>query len=118
MANPNFIVDDRELQDEVIRYLTDARLRLTPSALPLPEKDADRAGKFAMFLARRYYRDRLQRSFRYSALFASQTHRKAQDAVEGESFAALMHESVLGSLSAAQRVGQMAAAYLSDGDSQ
>jgi hypothetical protein len=106
---------DRDLQDEVIRYLTDARLRATPSdALPLPPQEADKAGRFAMFLARRYYRDRMQRSFRYSALFAKQTQRRAEDSVEGDAFAQIARDSVLGSLNAAQRAGQMAAAYLTD----
>jgi len=110
---------DRDLQDEVIRYLTDARLRVTtPDALPLPTLEAEKAGRFAMFLARRYYRDRLQRSFRYSALFAKQTRRKAEDSVEGDAFAEIARDSVLGSLNAAQRVGQMAVTYLTDRDWQ
>lgn len=108
-------MDDRDLQDEVIRYLTDARLRATPSgALPVPRPEAEKAGKFAMFLARRYYRDRMQRSFRYSAFFAKETQRRAEDSVEGNAFADIARDSVLGSLDAAQRVGQMAVAYLTD----
>ena len=62
---------DRELQDAVITYLADAALRRGASDLPLAPEQAQRAGRFARFLARRYYRDRLARSFRYSRRFGA-----------------------------------------------
>jgi hypothetical protein len=55
---------DRELQDEVITYLADATLRRSSADLPMAPEQAQRADRFARFLARRYYRDRLARSFR------------------------------------------------------
>ncbi len=106
---------DRDLQDDVIRYLADAGTRnKNSSGLPLSPEQAKRAGKFGRFLARRYYRDRLARSFRYSRLFATAIGLTAEQVVDGESFQTFLNECVMGSLEAAQRVGQMALMYLSD----
>jgi len=106
---------DRDLQDEVIRYLADAGVRnKNSSGLPLSPEQAKRAEKFSRFLARRYYRDRLARSFRYSRLFAPAIGRTAEQVVDGESFQDFLNECVMGSLEAAQRVGQMAVSHLSD----
>jgi hypothetical protein len=115
MPKPESSKSDRDLQDEVIRYLADARARKTSSSeLPLSLEQAQKAEKFARFLARRYYRDRLARSFRYSRPFASAIGRSAEQVVNGESFQDFLTECVMGSLEAAQRVGQMAVTYLSD----
>src|SRR5437762_12465846 len=106
---------DRDLQDDVIRYRADAGVRnKNSSGLPLSPEQAKRAEKFGRFLARRYYRDRLARSFRYSHLFASARGRNVEQVAEGESFQDFLNECVMGSLEAAQRVGQMAVSYLSD----
>src|SRR5205823_11336090 len=106
---------DRDLQDEVIRYLADARARKKSSAeLPLSPEQAQKAEKFGRFLARRYYRDRLARSFRYSRMFSSAIGRTAEQVVDGEFFQDFLNECVMGSLEAAQRVGQMAVTHLSD----
>ena len=106
---------DRDLQDDVIRYLVDARARNKSSAeLPLSPEQARRAEKFGRFLARRYYRDRLARSFRYSRMFASAIGRTAEQVVDGEAFQDFLNESVMGSLEAAQRVGEMAVTHLSN----
>jgi hypothetical protein len=115
MPKPESSRSDRDLQDEVIRYLADARARKKSSAqLPLSPEQAQKAEKFGRFLARRYYRDRLARSFRYSRLFASAIGRTAEQVVDGESFQDFLKECVMGSLEAAQQVGQMAVMHLSD----
>lgn len=107
---------DRELQDEIIRYVTDPQARrgngrLKPGALKLSAEQAARAAQFARFLARRYYRDRLGRSFRYSAMLVSE--RRASDVVEANDFESLLSEGALGSLALAQRIGQSAVDWLS-----
>ncbi len=100
---------DRDLQDAVITYLADATLRRAPvPGLPLSSEQARRAGKFARFLARRYYRDRLARSFRYSPRFAA----AAETLVDTPAFDAFLDDCVLGSAAAAERVGDMATAFL------
>lgn len=109
-------MNDRALQDELIRYLSDARLRAAATnPLKLTGAEAQKAQKFARFLARRYYRDRLIRSFRYSRLFADRTGRRAEevcDLLECESF---LEDCVLGSLASARRAGEMAVAHLASG---
>src|SRR5437868_4811335 len=106
------IGSDRDLQDEVITYLADVRLRKQGAAIPLSPDQAHRAEKFARFLARRYYRDRLIRSFRYSQLFAKQVGRTADEVVDGEKFDSLMNDCVLGSRAAAESVAELAVAHL------
>jgi hypothetical protein len=102
----------REMQDNLIRYLSDARLRKHGAGeLPLSEEQARRAEKFSRFLARRYYRDRLVRSFRYSRLFALAGH-TAEGVVDAVHFQNFLDECVLGSLEAARRLGEMAVVYL------
>ena len=104
---------DRDLQDKLITYLADASVRRqTSSDLPISPQQAQRANRFARFLARRYYRDRLVRSFRYSQVFAAQLHRSAEEIVDGKPFDSFLNECVLGSFESAQRVGKMAVAHL------
>ena len=94
---------DRELQDEVIAYLADATLRGNAPDLPLAPEQALRAARFARFLARRYYRDRLARSFRYSRRFGP----SPEAFVDTPAFDAFLDDCVLGSLRAAERVGDL-----------
>jgi hypothetical protein len=104
----------RELQDRVIRYLADARLRRQPvSSLPLTPAEAEKAERFARFLARRYYRDRLLRAFRYARQLAPQTGRLADDIVDGEMFSRLLESGVLGSVETAEHVAEQAVNHLS-----
>lgn len=104
-------MSDRAVQDEVIRYLADASVRGHASA-PIPASEAAKAARFAQFLARRYYCDRLARSFRYSHRFFRQTGRTAEQVVDGAEFGEFLSMCVMGSLASAQRVGEMARAYL------
>lgn len=102
---------DRDLQDALITYLGDANLRRAAAVpLPLSPDQAQRAGKFARFLARRYYRDRLARSFRYSRRFAP----AVESVVDAPPFDQFLEDCVLGSLAAAVRVGDLALGTLKD----
>ena|SRR5579864_9128920 len=94
---------DRDLQDKVITYLVDATVRRSSAGLPLPPDQAQRAARFARFLARRYYRDRLARSFRYSRCFGS----SPESIVDTPAFDAFLDDCVLGSLRAAESVGDL-----------
>ena len=105
---------DRAVQDEVIRYLADGNVRAQgPHSAPISAGEAAKAAQFAHFLARRYYRDRLARSFRYSHRFRKPTGRIAEEVVDGKEFDQFLTECVMGSLESAQRVGAMARAHLS-----
>ena len=109
-------MNGRALQDEIIRYLSDANLRAAPQeSLKLTGGEAEKANKFARFLARRYYRDRLIRSFRYSRVLADKTGRRAEEICERGEFESFLDQCVLGSVDSARRAGEMAVAHLSAG---
>ncbi len=109
MAN----MSDRAVQDEVIRYLADANVRTHgPRRVPISVGEAAKAAQFAHFLARRYYRDRLARSFRYSHRFRKQTGRIAEEVVDRTEFDQFLTDCAMGSLDSAHRVGEMARAHL------
>src|SRR5438105_5141043 len=104
-------LNDRELQDEIIRYLTEPAARAVPTTALVPEQAA-RAAHFARFLARRYYRDRLGRSFRYSAMMLKGVGRRATDVVEAEEFNRVVSSQAMGSLAAAQQIGALTVQHL------
>ncbi len=107
-------MNDRALQDELIRYLTDAHHRRQgPGVLPIAAAEAQKATQFSHFLARHYYRDRLARSFQYSRRFRQTTGRRAEEVVDSTQFDSFLDNCVLGSLAAAQQVGTSAREYLS-----
>ena len=97
---------DRDLHDRVISYLSDANLRAGSTDF-LNETEVKRAERFSRFLARRYYRDRLRRSFRFSASLVSQSH-AASRLPDHPDFDEFLDHVVLGSLAAAREVGQLA----------
>src|SRR5256885_3330990 len=102
---------DRDVQDEIIRYLTEP-LGRTSAALALAPEQAVRAGHFAQFLARRYYRDRLGRSFRYSAMLVNGKDCRATEVVETEEFSHIVASEAMGSLAAAQQIGALSVQHL------
>ena len=105
-------MSDRAVQDEVIRYLADAKVRAQKPQEPICAGEAAKASQFAHFLARRYYRDRLARSFRYSHPFRRQTGRIAEEVADVKEFDLFLSQCVMGSLESAQQVGGMARAHL------
>ena len=105
-------LSDRDLQDRIITYLTDANLRRSGTANDLlGEDEGRRAQRFSRFLARRYYRDRLQRGFPYSSAVISQAD-AASRLVDGKEFDAIVDNCVLGSFATSREVGQLAVASL------
>jgi len=107
------LASDRDLQDAVITYLSDASLRRQQtSELPISAEQAARAHQFARFLARRYYRDRLVRSFRYSPLFRDVIGRSAEHVVDTAAFDGFLDECVLGSLPSAKRLAEITREFL------
>ena len=102
---------DRNLHDFVIRYLTDADAR-SGNQNPdfLDGIEVERAKRFSHFLARRYYRDRLHRGFRYSAVLLGSE--AAANLVDSREFDAILESCTLGSLVTAQIVGELALSEL------
>ena len=105
-------MSDRTVQDEIIGYLADAGLRIRASSA-IPAGERPKATRFAHFLARRYYRDRLARSFRYSHRLFRETGRAAEQVADSQEFSGFLETCVMGSLASAQRVSEMARAHLS-----
>jgi hypothetical protein len=100
--------NDRDLQDDVIRYLSDATLRSGETANEiLDDQELGRARRFSRFLARRYYRDRLSRGFRYSASLAGK-QQSAEQIVDTSDFDSILDHLVLGSLASSIEVGRLA----------
>jgi hypothetical protein len=106
-------MSDRAVQDEVIRYLADAKVRTQKPHWPICAGEAPKASRFAHFLARRYYRDRLARSFGYSYRLRGQTGRIAEEVVDTGQFDLFLNECALGSLGSARWVGRIARSHLS-----
>jgi hypothetical protein len=103
---------DRDLQDKVIRYLTDAKLRSGEANKGLLNEDeAERAKRFSHFLARRYYRDRLHRGFRYSAGLISPAQ-APEHVVETPAFDSILESCILGSLATSRELGRLSASQL------
>lgn len=98
-------MSDRAAQDEIIRFLSDARAEpvatITSDELP-------KARRFSRFLIRRYYRDRLLRGFRYAQMLGCDVGAIA----DPPEFDRVLDEAVLGSLQTAERVAKLARAAL------
>lgn len=104
--------NDRDIHDEVIHYLSDASLRLAQSSNDfLDREQAERARRFSHFLARRYYRDRLSRAFRYSATLLG-PGRIAEQITDSPEFDSILDRCVLGSLATSREVGDLAASVV------
>lgn len=104
----NSSLSDRTIQDQVIHYLADANVRRTGNKLDfLKAEEAERARRFSRFLARRYYRDRLHRGFRYSRALARDA-RQAEDGVDTPEFEAILNHCALGSFTTSMEIGRLA----------
>jgi hypothetical protein len=103
---------DRELQDHIIRYLADTGVQVgdhNPEFLD--QKQAQRASRFSRFLARRYYRDRLQRGFRHSNRLVTPDD-AAHSVVDREEFDSILSACALGSIASSRKVGELAVNHL------
>jgi hypothetical protein len=109
---PSAKLSDRDLHDRVITYLTDAKVRVDSSTEFLNDTEAKHAQRFSRFLARRYYRDRLQRGFRYSTSLVSQA-RAASQLVDRPEFNEILNHCILGSSETARKVGHLAVTHSS-----
>jgi hypothetical protein len=96
---------DRDFQDAIIRFLSGPQNR-SSNLIDFPdERQREGAQRFARFLARRYYRDRLQRGFRYAVRL---TGSPLEPLIEGPQFDAILDDCVLGSLQTARCIGRLA----------
>ena len=121
--------DDRAFQDSIIRLLADAPFRhalthvdegsayggMTAHQVEgIRAGDARRVDRFAKFLARQYYRDRIFLFHKYSRALARFTGRSPEAVVHTPEFDNLLPTIILGSRSTARDVSRLVQAYLAD----
>jgi len=109
-------VTDREIQDSLIRALADAPFRSTPGWREQRLADPSRLERFARFLARHYYYERLIHFFKYSRVLARITGRSPETVLTGAGFDGLLEVLVLGSRASAIAVATLAVDHVRAGD--
>ncbi len=98
---------DRALQDDVIRALADAPYRASPEWRGRDLADAGRVERFARFLARHFYYERIVNFFKYSRALARVTGRRPEAVLRRPGFESLLPAVVLGSRASAQAVARL-----------
>src|SRR5206468_9376144 len=106
---------DRALQDDVIRALADAPYRGSADWRRRELADPDRVERYARFLARHFYYERIVHFFKYSRALARVTGRAPEAILKGPAFDALLPTVVLGSRETAAAVGRLVTAYVAAG---
>ncbi len=106
---------DRALQDRVIRALADARYRASPEWQGQGLADQDRLERYARFLARHFYYERLVQFFKYSRALARVMGRRPEAVLTQAGFDELLPDVVLGSRDTARAVARLAVAYVAAG---
>ena len=101
-------MSDREIQDSVIRALADAPYRASPEWRGLALADPTRLERFARFLARHFYYERVVHFFKYSRALAQVTGRRPEAVLHSAGFDALLTTAVLGSRATARAVAALA----------
>src|SRR3989442_854157 len=113
-ADPGRAVSDRDLQDDVIRALADAPYRESAAWRTRGLADPDRVGRFARFLARHFYHQRVVHFFKYSRALTRVTGRRPEAVLTRSGFEALVPSIVLGSRQAARAVAQLVVPHVGD----
>jgi hypothetical protein len=106
---------DREVHDVVIRALADAPFRNSGEWRGLRLADPKRVERFARFLARHYYHQRIVTFFRYSRALAPVTGRRPERVPWTPSFDRLLPSVVLGSTETARQVATLVADHVRSG---
>ena len=105
-------MSDRDLQDQVITALADAKFRSSPQWLDRNLADPARVEKFARFLARHFYYERIVHFFKYSGALAGVTGPRPVAILAGREFNSLLSGLTLGSTESAERVSQLVVEYV------
>jgi hypothetical protein len=101
---------DRALQDDVIRALADAPYRASPEWRRRRLAEPDRVERYARFLARHFYFERIVQFFKYSRALAAVTGRRPEGVLQSQPFEALLPTIVLGSRETAAAVARLVVA--------
>jgi len=108
-------VNDRALQDEVIRALADAPYRASAAWREQGLAEAARVERFAHFLARHFYHERIVHFFRYSGALARVTGRRPEAVLGQPPFDALLPTAILGTRATARAVAELVVAHVRGG---
>ncbi|HEX9823171.1 MAG TPA: helix-turn-helix domain-containing protein [Actinomycetota bacterium] len=100
-------MSDREVQDTIITALADARFRGSPEWIDRRLADGERVERFARFLARHFYYERVVHFFKYSRALARVTGRRPDAVLRGDAFEVLLPRVVLGSRETAREVAEL-----------
>jgi hypothetical protein len=107
-------VTDRAVHDRVIRALADAPYRASPEWREGGLAEPDRLERFARFLARHFYYERVVHFFKYSRALARVTGRPPETILRRPEFDALFPTMVLGSRDTAAVVAELVVEYVRD----
>ncbi len=103
---------DRALQDDVIRALADAPFRASLEWRRRALADPDRVERYARFLARHFYHERIVHFFKYSRVLARVTGRAPEGILKSPAFEALLPGLILGSRDTAAAVARLVTAHV------
>ena len=106
---------DRAVQDLLIRALADAPYRDSTEWQRRNLADPERVERFARFLARHFYHERIVHFFKYSSALARVTGRRPETVLAHPSFDALLSAAVLGSRRTARAVADLVATHVREG---
>lgn len=104
---------DRAIQDQLIRALADAPYRASPEWQARALVDPERVERYARFLARHFYHERIVHFFKYSRALARVTGRRPEAVLHSPQFDALLATAVLGSRDTARAVARLVATTVS-----
>ncbi len=108
-------MSDRALQDLVLRALADAPFRASQDWRERALADPARLERFARFLARHFYYERIVHFFKYSRALARATGRSPEAVLRSAAFDALLPAIVLGTRDSAAVVADVVAAHVATG---
>lgn len=108
-------MSDRAVQDLIIRALADAPFRASLEWRQRELASQDRVDRFARFLARHFYYERLIHFFKYSRALARVTGRRPEAVLTSQEFEALFEQLVLGSRASATSVATLAVRWVRGG---
>lgn len=107
---------DRELQDEIIRALADAPFRTSGRWQQLGLADPGKVERFARFLARHFYFERIVHFYKYSRALAPVTGRRPEEVLSSARFEQIFPRLVLGSRDSARLVAELVKEHVSGTD--
>ena len=108
-------MSDRALQDLVLRALADGPFRASREWQQRALADPVLVERFARFLARHFYHERIVHFFKYSRALARVTDRRPEAVLRSPAFDALLPTMVLGGRDTARAVAGLVAGHVVQG---